>query len=40
MSVVLRDGDRIVPVPILPENYRDTAGNAVNEGMCNGWEGR
>lgn len=29
---VLRDGNLLIPVPVLLENYRDSLGIAVNEG--------
>ena len=32
MLAVLRDGDQLVPVPLLIENYQDNTGSAVNEG--------
>ena len=38
MCAVLRDRvggvDVLYPVPVLVENYRDSAGEEVNRGMC------
>ena len=37
MLAVLRDGDQLVPVPLLIENYQDATGGTVNEGECIVW---